>query len=193
MIGLTRNEKRREHGKCNDNSQKPIDQWIEAENYEKGEHENTHVWNQRTDSFPENTERATLGRIGVDLDGTLAKSVIAETREKIGLPIHPMVQLVKIWLAHGEMSAFSLLGSIPIAGKSRLCAPAELCGRKAAGRLDTWLRNELTARFEGRILPVDLEVADACGRLVARSESLGRPMEPRDAFVAATAEVHGLI
>ena len=58
--------------------------------------------------------------------------------------------------------------------------------RLAAGRrrrrLDEWLGKQLTARFAGRILPVDLEVADACGRLVARSESLGRPMEPRDAF-----------
>ena len=36
------------------------------------------------------------------------------------------------------------------------------------------------------------EIADTCGRLVARSESAGRPMEPRDAFIAATAEVHGL-
>ena len=54
-----------------------------------------------------------------------------------------------------------------------------LAAGRRRGRLDTWLRNDLTARFEGRILPVDLEVADACGRLVARSESLGRPMEPR--------------
>ena len=68
--------------------------------------------------------------------------------------------------------------------------------RLAAGRrhrrLDGWLRKELIARFAGRILPVDLEVADACGRLVARGEFLGRPMEPRDAFIAATAEVHRL-
>jgi len=68
--------------------------------------------------------------------------------------------------------------------------------RLAAGRrrrrLDEWLGKELTARFAGRILPVDLEVADACGKLVARSESLGRSMEPRDAFIAATAVVHGL-
>jgi predicted nucleic acid-binding protein len=48
------------------------------------------------------------------------------------------------------------------------------------------------SRFAGRILPVDLGIADACGRLVARSESMGRPIEPRDAFIAATAEVHGL-
>src|SRR5258707_4388594 len=41
------------------------------------------------------------GWIGVDLDGTLAKSV-AQTGEKIGAPVHSMVQLVKGWLAHGE-------------------------------------------------------------------------------------------
>jgi toxin FitB len=59
-------------------------------------------------------------------------------------------------------------------------------------RLDGWLQSDLRLRFEGRILPVDFEVANACGGLIARSESLGRPIEPRDAFIAATAEVHGL-
>ena len=58
--------------------------------------------------------------------------------------------------------------------------------------LEAWLRKDLSGRFEGRILPVELEIADACGRLVARSEGLGHPIEPRDAFIAATAEVHGL-
>ena len=55
-----------------------------------------------------------------------------------------------------------------------------------------WLRKDLSGRFEGRILTVDLKVADACGRLVARSESLEHPIEPRDAHIAATAEVYGL-
>jgi toxin FitB len=59
-------------------------------------------------------------------------------------------------------------------------------------RLDAWLRKDLGSRFEGRILPVDLGIADTCGRLVARRESLGRPIETRDAFIAATAEIHGL-
>jgi toxin FitB len=59
-------------------------------------------------------------------------------------------------------------------------------------RLDEWLREELIPRFEGRVIPVDILVADACGRLVARSEALGRPIEPRDAFIAATAEVYRL-
>ena len=42
------------------------------------------------------------GWIGVDLDGTLAKSVAAQSGEEIGPPIHSMVQLVKQWLEHGE-------------------------------------------------------------------------------------------
>ena len=67
-----------------------------------------------------------------------------------------------------------------------------LANGKRRDRLDAWLRKDLQSRFERRILPVDLGIADACGRLVARSESMGRPIEPRDAFIAATAEVHDL-
>jgi len=63
---------------------------------------------------------------------------------------------------------------------------------KSRERLDGWLRKDLILRFEGRILPIDLRIADACGGLMARGESMGRPMEARDAFIAATAEVHGL-
>jgi toxin FitB len=63
---------------------------------------------------------------------------------------------------------------------------------KRREHLDGWLRKDLTSRFSGRILPVDIEIADACGKLVALSESKGRPLEPRDAFIAATAAVHGL-
>lgn len=59
-------------------------------------------------------------------------------------------------------------------------------------RLEEWLGDELLPRFAGRIIPVDIAVADACGKLVARSEALGRPIEPRDAFIAATAEVYQL-
>jgi len=68
--------------------------------------------------------------------------------------------------------------------------------RLAAGqkrnRLDQWLRDELIQRFTNRILPIDTQIADACGRLVARSQRAGRPIDPRDAYIAATAEVHSL-
>jgi len=63
---------------------------------------------------------------------------------------------------------------------------------KRRDQLDKWLRKDLNSRFQERILPVDLAVADTCGKLVARSESRGRPIEPRNAFIAATAEVHSL-
>ncbi|MGH8291617.1 MAG: PIN domain-containing protein, partial [Steroidobacteraceae bacterium] len=52
--------------------------------------------------------------------------------------------------------------------------------RLAAGarrrRLDDWLRNDLPVRFEGRIVGVDGAIADEWGRLVARRETLGRPI-----------------
>jgi toxin FitB len=59
-------------------------------------------------------------------------------------------------------------------------------------RLEEWLRSELPLRFESRILVVDEIVADACGKLVARSEATGRPIAAMDALIAATAEVHRL-
>ena len=62
--------------------------------------------------------------------------------------------------------------------------------RLAAGRrrdrLDLWLRDELAARFEGRVVPVDEQVADACGRLLARARHAGRGLGAMDALIAAT-------
>ena len=52
-------------------------------------------------------------------------------------------------------------------------------------RLDAWLREELPARFERRIVPVDGEVADACGHLLARVLEAGRGLGAMDALIAA--------
>lgn len=59
-------------------------------------------------------------------------------------------------------------------------------------RLDRWLTDELPLRFEGRILPIDVAIADAWGRLVARRDALGRPISMAHAFIAATVQVHGV-
>lgn len=59
-------------------------------------------------------------------------------------------------------------------------------------RLEQWVREELALRFEGRILSVDQNVAEAWGSTVSRSEALGRPMGVMDAFLSATAEIHRL-
>lgn len=68
--------------------------------------------------------------------------------------------------------------------------------RLAAGRrrdrLHQWLRDELPARFEGRLVPIDERVADAWGRLVAAAQAVGRPLGVMDAFIGATAHVAGL-
>ena len=69
--------------------------------------------------------------------------------------------------------------------------------RMAAGqrrrRLEEWLREELPLRFEGRVLPIDAAIANTWGRLTAsRRKARGRPIVVADAFIAATAEVHGL-
>jgi toxin FitB len=64
-------------------------------------------------------------------------------------------------------------------------------GRRRS-RLEQWLRHELPLRLEGRILPVDANVAEAWGRTVSRCEAAGRPMGAMDAFLAATAETHQL-
>jgi hypothetical protein len=53
---------------------------------------------------------------------------------------------------------------------------------------------ELPAGHQRGFTPtIDRAVADACGKLVARREAVGRPIEAMDAFIAATAEVHQLI
>jgi toxin FitB len=68
--------------------------------------------------------------------------------------------------------------------------------RMPAGRrrshLEQWLHHELPLRFESRILPVDIQVAEAWGKTVSRSEAAGRPIGAMDAFLAATAEARQL-
>jgi toxin FitB len=58
-------------------------------------------------------------------------------------------------------------------------------------RIRHWLDVELLEQFEGRILPIDLEVADRWGRVVAQQS--GKPRPPIDCLLAATALTHGLM
>jgi len=59
-----------------------------------------------------------------------------------------------------------------------------LTDKKRREKLRLWLEHELPAWFEGRVLPVDLAVADRWGRLRAE---LGRPVPSIDSLLAATA------
>ncbi|GMU70343.1 MAG: ribonuclease VapC [Steroidobacteraceae bacterium] len=53
--------------------------------------------------------------------------------------------------------------------------------------LRAWLDTRVLPGFEGRILPIDTLVAQRCARLHAPN-----PKPLRDAFIAATALVHGM-
>lgn len=53
-----------------------------------------------------------------------------------------------------------------------------------------WLETELPAFFSGRILGIDVAVADRWGRMVAAA---GRPLPAIDSLLAATAAHHGFI
>jgi len=59
-------------------------------------------------------------------------------------------------------------------------------------RLDAWVSEQLPARFEARVLPIDAETADTWGRVMTRRKTPGRPVGTMDAFIAATAERHHL-
>ena len=61
--------------------------------------------------------------------------------------------------------------------------------KQAQAKLLDWLETELPAFFAGRILPIDEEVADRWGRLLA---SARRPVPAIDSLLAATALTHGL-
>src|SRR3546814_12020568 len=53
--------------------------------------------------------------------------------------------------------------------------------RKTA--LDLLLTEQLHLRFDNRLLPVDVETADAWGRIVQAAQAPGRPLGPLDAFI----------
>jgi predicted nucleic acid-binding protein len=59
-------------------------------------------------------------------------------------------------------------------------------------RLLAWLDDELLQRFESRVIVVSAAVAREWGTVSALARRAGRPIGAMDAFVAATARVHGL-
>jgi predicted nucleic acid-binding protein len=60
------------------------------------------------------------------------------------------------------------------------------------GRLQQWVEQDLTRRFTGRILAVDLKVAMRWGAITATAEQQGRPVPVLDGLLTATALVAGL-
>lgn len=59
-------------------------------------------------------------------------------------------------------------------------------------RLTTWLSDQVVDRFQDRLLPIDVGVAQAWGRICAKADIAGHSVDPVDGLIAATAEAHGL-
>lgn len=58
-------------------------------------------------------------------------------------------------------------------------------------KLTAWLA-QLSQRFADRLIPVDAGIADRAGSLRAVADALGRPSDPLDTLIAATALERGL-
>jgi toxin FitB len=58
--------------------------------------------------------------------------------------------------------------------------------------LTEWIDAELPARFEGRILGIDLHIARSWGALIHQSRKIGLNLNPIDGFFAATAHANSL-
>ena len=60
------------------------------------------------------------------------------------------------------------------------------------GLLESWLANDLVLRFAGRILQVNLDIAERWGLISARAKMAGAPLAVIDGLMAATALHHNL-
>ncbi len=90
------------------------------------------------------------------------------------------------WLKEAEQE--SLFLSVLTVGEIRKGIERMEQGSRKA-RLIQFLEKDLSAQFEGRILPIDLEVSETWGLLEAQA---GRPIPTVDTLLAATALVHNL-
>ena len=63
---------------------------------------------------------------------------------------------------------------------------------KRRAQLEAWLELDLRARFAGRILTIDSQIADRWGLLTAEAKRKGRPLSVIDGLLAATALHHNL-
>lgn len=90
-----------------------------------------------------------------------------------------------------QQSPFDLFVSCLSFGEIR--KGAELRTPDARRReIEDWLTHVLPRQFYGRILPVDVDVAQEWGRIAAEGQKRGRVLPGTDGLLIATAIVHDL-
>jgi len=93
---------------------------------------------------------------------------------------------VKRWFASVDSSDL-FLSAITILELEIGCLLLERRDRAQGEILRRWLQNHVLPSFAGRVLSVDLTVAQRCAAL-----HVPDPLEDRDSLIAATALVHGM-
>ena len=93
------------------------------------------------------------------------------------------------WLTHADEDDLYL--SVVTIGELRFGIERLAAGARR-DRLRSWVEDDLPARFDARILVIDLPTADLWGRLMAKARAVGRPVAAVDTLIGATAERHGL-
>ena len=62
----------------------------------------------------------------------------------------------------------------------------KLPSSKRRSELQAWLNDDLLVRFEGNVVPLDIDIMAEWGRITARLESAGKTMPAIDSLIAAT-------
>jgi toxin FitB len=96
---------------------------------------------------------------------------------------------VVAWLEVADESSLYL--SVVAFAEIRLGIELLPQGRKR-DQLTRWLEEDLAHRFEGRVIEIDQSIAAVWGQVVARGRVQGIVPPLLDAFLVATAMVHGM-
>ncbi len=60
-------------------------------------------------------------------------------------------------------------------------------------KLRLWIEEDLKQRFEGRVLPIDIQVATKWGEIQGKSEIAGKPLPSIDGLIAVTGLVNNCV
>jgi predicted nucleic acid-binding protein len=89
--------------------------------------------------------------------------------------------------ARGQRAADLYISVVTILEVELGVARVERRDREQGSVLRAWLESGVLAGFAGRILPVDIEIARRAAHL-----HVPDPRPERDAYIAATADIHGM-
>lgn len=108
--------------------------------------------------------------------------VISELRKKIP-------ENVVEWFANKNEESF-MISVVTVA--ELLDGIERLSPSKKKRDLEAWFFGDVMERFQGKILPIDDNVAKTWGQLSAKLRKQGNIIGVQDLYIAATAQVHAL-